>query len=111
MVPGSCKECFDPDAPAFSLTRSYLPTSLSLMLYHTNTHDKDDADSACEVEPLTGDKTQTLPTSITNYCYEFSHHYHSFYDGAYWVCCNWSFSGRFHLIDMLTVVPRVPTIT
>lgn len=111
MVPATFEGRPDPNGSACSPTPSHLLTSLSLMFYHTNTHDEDDADSACEVEPPTGDETQTLPTSITDHCYEFGRRYHSFYDGAYWVCCDWSVSGRFHLIDTLTVAPRVPTIT
>lgn len=111
MVPVTYEERLDPNAPTFSLTPSHRLTSLSLMFYHTNTHDEDDADSTCDVEPFTVDETQSLPTSISDHCYEFGRRYHSFYDGAYWVCCDWSVNGRFHLIDVLAVTPRVPTIT
>jgi hypothetical protein len=45
-----------------------------------------DSDSAYDGESLLGDDTRSLASYITHYRYENGRRYHSYRDGAYWVC-------------------------
>lgn len=46
----------------------------------------DDLDSAYGDDSFIGDDTKTLSCYITDYRFEFGRRYHSYRDGAYWVC-------------------------
>lgn len=46
----------------------------------------DDLDSAYGDDSFIGDDTKTLSCFITDYRFEFGRRYHSYRDGAYWVC-------------------------
>lgn len=48
----------------------------------------DDLDSAYGDDSFIGDDTKTLSCYITDYRFEFGRRYHSYRDGAYWVCCS-----------------------
>lgn len=50
-------------------------------------YDDDDQDSAYGDDSFIGDDTKTLSCYITDYRFEFGRRYHSYRDGAYWVCC------------------------
>lgn len=46
----------------------------------------DDLDSAYGDDSFIGDDTKTMSCYITDYRFEFGRRYHSYRDGAYWVC-------------------------
>lgn len=46
----------------------------------------DDLDSAYGGDSFIGDDTKTLSCYITDYRFEYGRRYHSYRDGAYWVC-------------------------
>lgn len=46
----------------------------------------DDRDSAYGGDSFIGDDTKTLSCYITDYRFEYGRRYHSYRDGAYWVC-------------------------
>lgn len=50
-------------------------------------YDDDDQDSAYGGDSFIGDDTKTLSCYITDYRFEYGRRYHSYRDGAYWVCC------------------------
>lgn len=48
--------------------------------------ERGDLDSAYGDDSFIGDDTKTLSCYITDYRFEYGRRYHSYRDGAYWVC-------------------------
>ena len=54
--------------------------------HHPQDDDFGDLDSAYGDDSFIGDDTKSLSCYITDYRFEYGRRYHSYRDGAYWVC-------------------------
>lgn len=69
-------------------------------------YEDDDQDSAYGDDSFIGDDTKTLSCYITDYRFEFGRRYHSYRDGAYWVC--WISRQQSSCVCLLHCMPVLP---